>query len=87
MDFSVDTLHTKENEMKNEFKTIFKTANVTSSAALSQTVLAKLNKALLATFVKSLVTLVEENMNMCRNAAVTLDQLKSEIIENQGKLF
>ena len=45
MDFSVDTLHTKENEMKNEFKKIFKTVNVTSSAALSQTVLTKLNEA------------------------------------------
>ena len=73
MDFSVNQLHTMENEMKDELNRIFKLVNVSSSADLNQSVLTKLNKAPLATIVQSLVTVVEKNVSLCRNAAVTLD--------------
>ena len=73
--------------MKTDLQTLFSTVNVNSSTDINQSVLVKLNKNTLANFVSSFVTLMEKNVDLCKSAAVKLDELKSEQINNQKKLL
>ena len=47
----------------------------------------KLNKNDLTEIVLRLVKAYEKNLNICKSAAVKIDQLKSDQIENQKKLM
>ena len=64
-----------EIKMKTDLQTLFSTMNVNSLTDINQSVLVKLNKNNLANFVSSFVTLMEENVDLCKSAAVKLDEL------------
>ena len=73
--------------MKTELQNLFKTVNVNSSDDLNLSALSKLNKNSLANLVTGFVSLMEENVNLCKSAAAKIDELKSEQILNQKKLL
>ena len=54
---------------------------------LNETTLLRLNKNPLAEITLQLVNLYEKSWNTCKSAAVKMDQLKTEQIENQKKLL
>ena len=85
MDFSVQTLHTFEFELSVELKTVLNIANVPSTTELNKNSLTKLYKNDLTEIVLRLVKAYENNLNICKSAAVKIDQLKSDQIENQKK--
>ena len=88
MDFSVDLLHTMENEMKSEIQKVLKAVNVSTTSELNETVMMqKLNKNPLAKFVETLTNLIEKNIELCKSAAGKIDQLKSEKIADQKLLI
>ena len=87
MDFSVQSLHTIESELTAELRTILKTAKVTSTMELNENCLMKLSKNCLTDITLRLFSLYEKNLNTCKSAAVKIDQLKTEQIENQKKLI
>ena len=87
MDFSIDQLNAVEKEMQSEMQKIFKTANISCSSEATESALMKLNKNPLAKFVNSLLHLVEKNVELCKSAAGTIDQLKTEKIADQKLLI
>ena len=87
MDFSVQSLHTFEFELSVELRTILNLANVTSTTKLNKNSLMKLYKNELTEIALRLVKAYEKNLNICKSAAVKIDQLKSDQIENQKKLL
>ena len=87
MDFSVQSLHTFEFELSVELRTILNIANVTSTTELNKNSLMKMYKNELTEIVLRLVKAYEKNLNICKSAAVKIDQLKSDQIENQKKLM
>ena len=87
MDFSVQSLHTMESELSAELRTVLKTAKVTSTMELIENSLMRLSKNCLTDITLRLVSLYEKNLNTCKSAAVKIDQLKTEQIENQKKLM
>ena len=88
MDFPVQSLHTVESELSVELRTVLKTAEVTSTTELNENLM-KLSKncLTLTEITLRLVSLYEKNLNTCKSAAVKIDQLKTEQIENQKKLM
>ena len=87
MDFSIESLHSMENDFALELQNVLKTAKVTSMKELNETTLLRLNKNPLAEITLRLVNLYEKSLNTCKSAAVKMDQLKTEQIENQKKLL
>ena len=87
MDFSVESLHNLEMDITRELQTILKTAKVTSTVELNENSLMKLSKNSLTDITLQLVKLYEKNLNTCKSAAIKMDQLKTEQIENQKKLL
>ncbi|KAL5253309.1 hypothetical protein ACHWQZ_G013180 [Mnemiopsis leidyi] len=87
MDFSIDQLNAVEKEMQAEIQKIFKTANISCASEATESALMKLNKNPLAKFVNSLLHLVEKNVELCKSAAGTIDQLKTEKIADQKLLI
>ena len=75
-----------ESELSEELRTVLKTAKVTSTMELNENSLMKLSKNCLTDITLRLVSLYEKNLNSCKSAAVKIDQLKTEQIENQKKL-
>ena len=76
-----------ESELSEELRTVLKTAKVTSTMELNENSLMKLSKNCLTAITLRLVSLYEKNLNTCKSAAVKIDQLKTEQIENQKKLM
>ena len=76
-----------ESELSEELRTVLKTAKVTSTMELNENSLMKLSKNCLTDITLRLVSLYEKNLNTCKSAAVKIDQLKTEQIENQKKLM
>jgi hypothetical protein len=66
---------------------VLKTAKVTSTTELNESTLLKLTKNPLADIILRLVNLYEKNLDTCKSAAIKMDQLKSEQLENQKKLL
>ena len=87
MDFSVQSLHNLEFELSVELRTILNLANVKSTTELNQNSLMKLYKNDLTEIALRLVRVYEKNLDICKSAAVKIDQLKSDQIENQKKLM
>ena len=87
MDFSVESLHNLEMDMTEKLQTILKTAKVTSTVEMNENSLMKLSKNSLTDITLQLVKLYEKNLNTCKSAAIKIDQLKTEQIENQKKLL
>ena len=83
----MQSLHTFEFELSVELKTVLNIANVTSTTELNQNSLMKLYKNDLTEIVLRLVRAYEKNLNICKSAAVKIDQLKSDQIVNQKKLM
>ena len=80
-------LHTMESELTLELRTVLKTAKVTSTMELNENCLMKLSKNCLTDITLRLVSLYEKNLTTCKSAAVKIDQLKTEQIENQKKIM
>ena len=74
-------------DLTGELQTVLKTARVTSTKELNENVLMKLSKNCLTDIALRLVQLHEKNLNTCKSAAIKLDQLKTDQIENQKKLL
>ena len=87
MDFSVESLHTLEVDLNGELQTVLKSAKVTSTVELNENSLMKLSKNCLTDITLRLVNLYEKNLKTCKSAAVKIDQLKSDQIENQKKIM
>lgn len=87
MEFSIEKMYTMEKTMETELQKLFRTVNVNSSSDVNQSVLAKLSKSSMSNFISSFVTLIENNIELCKTAAVKLDQLKTEQLESQKKLL
>ncbi|KAL5264420.1 hypothetical protein ACHWQZ_G005491 [Mnemiopsis leidyi] len=87
MDFSVDLLNTMEKKMTSEIQKVLKAVNVSCASEVSESALMKLNKNPLAQIVNSLVSLIEQNVELCKCAAGKMDQLKSDKIADQKLLI
>ena len=85
MDFSLEMLYNTEKEMKGMLQQILKNCKTSLPADLNQNVLMKLNKDVLANYVKNLVSVLEKNIELCQSAAVEMDKMKTEQIANQKK--
>ena len=80
MDFSVESLHTLKMDLAGELQTVLKTARVSSTSELNENALMKLLKNCLTDIAPRLVKLYENNLNICKYAAIKLYQLKSDQI-------
>ncbi len=87
MDFSIEALHSLEKDMQTALQQLFKTVKISSISELSHPNLVKLQKDPLATLVKNFVNLFDKNMSLCKAAASTIDQLKSEQINSQQEMI
>lgn len=87
MDFSVEKLYNSEKEMQTILKQIVKATKTCSTREINHSILMKLNKDVLSTYVKNLVDVVENNLELCKLAANKVDQLKTEQIVNQKELI
>ena len=83
----MQALHTFEFELSVELKTVLNIANVPCTTELNKNSLTKLYKNDLTEIVLRLVKAYEKNLTICKSAAVKIDQLKSDQIENQKKLM
>ena len=84
----MQSLHTFEFELSVELQTIVNIANVTSTTELNQNSLTKLYKNDLTEIILRLVRAYnEKNLSICKSAAVKIDQLKSDQIENKKNLW
>ena len=85
MDFSVGSLHKMEKELNNVTKQILKCCKVQSVEEVNPSLMLKpaVHKDVLANFVEKLLKLSVDNLELCKNAAVKIDKLKSERIEIQ----
>ena len=87
MDFTVESLHAVEKEFRSVTEQVLKTMKVSSSSELTHSVIMKSNKDAIANCLKSVVNILEKNMDFCRSAAAENDKLKSEIIKDQKKII
>ena len=88
IDFTVESLHAHvENEFKSVTKQVLKAMKISSSSERTQSVIMRSNKAVTADCLKSVVLLLEKNMDFCKSAAAENDKLKSEQIGNQKKII
>ena len=83
MDFAVESLHAIEKEFKSVTEQVLKVMKISSTSELNHNVIMKSNKDVIANCLKSVVTLLEKNMELCKSAAAENDTLKSEQIEIQ----
>ena len=86
MDFTVESLHPVEKEFRSVTEQVLKAMKISSSSELTQSVIMRSNKDVIANCLKSVVTLLEKNMDLCKSAAAENDKLKSEQIQNQKEI-
>ena len=82
MDFSVDLLHTVENDMKSEMSKLMKAINVSSPSDISHSTLGKLNKGPLQTVLASMVKLLEKNLGIERISMLEDFSVMTQIAEH-----
>ena len=87
MDFTVESLHAVEKEFRSVTEQVLKTMKVSSSSELTHSVIMKSNKDAIANCLKSVVNILEKNMDLCRSAAAENDKLKSEKIKDQKEII
>ena len=87
MDFSVESLHEMEKEIESEILKLMKAVNISSSSEINQSSLQRLNEGLSQTFLVNVVSSYDENISLCKSAAATRDQLKTEQIELLKRLI
>ena len=87
MDFSVNKLHTLEDQMKKTLSELLTEVKVSKLSEPSNESLMKLQKKPLANIISSLVNVFEMNSAICKSAAEKIDELKSEPIELQKILI
>ena len=90
MDFKVTDLHTKERDLRSSVTEILNAVNSAKNASntssieeLNHSGLMKLNKDILANFVEKLSKLLPSNIELCKSAAGTLDNVKTELVNVQ----
>ena len=83
-------LHTKERDLRSSVGEILNAVNSAKNASntssveeLNHSALMKLNKDTLANLVEKLAKLLPSNIELCKSAAGTLDNVKTELIEVQ----
>ena len=79
--YSHYTVHTFESELSVELRTILNIANVTSTTELNKNSLMKLYKNELTEIALRLARVYEKNLDICKSAAVKIDQ-RSRIRKN-----
>ena len=87
MHFSVEIIYCLEKDIQVAFQKILKATKTSSTSEISTAVLLKLNKDIIAAHMKSIVDVLEKNLEMCKLAANKIDQLKTEQIENQKEIL
>ena len=87
MDFSIEQLHAVERDMKSKISKVLEATNGLSTGDLTQGALNKLTKSTLSDFVRSLVSTVECNIELCKSAASKIDAIQTEQIETQKKML
>ena len=83
MDFSIETMQKLEKDQSSVMQQILKSCKVQSVKDVNHALLMKPNKDVLASFVEKLLQLSTNHLELCRTAAVKIDQLKSERIDIQ----
>ena len=73
--------------MKEEISKLLNTTKVSTTSNFSVTVLEKLKKAELISAVLSLVTVCENNLDLCKSAAEKIDELKDSKISYQREII
>ena len=73
--------------MKEEISKLVSTTKVSTTSDLSVTVLDKLRKADLISAVLSLVTVCENNVDLCKSAAEKIDELKDSKMSYQKEII
>ncbi len=87
MDFTVQSLHNMEKDLNSTLLKLFKDTKTHAVEELNHTILVKLHKDPLADFVEKLAVLLKSNLELCKSAASTIDQMKSEQISDQKKVI
>lgn len=87
MDFTVTDLHKMEKNLRSSMDQILHATKAQSVEALNHSVLMKMNKDTLANFVENISKLLIGNIDLCKSAAGTVDQLKSEQLTIQNQVI
>ena len=87
MAFTVQSLHTMEKEFNTVMKKVLKTIKISSPSELNHAALMKLNKDPLSNVIENLFQLFANNLELCKAAASTIDQLKTEQFANQQEII
>ena len=77
MDFTVESLHAMEKNLRSAMSPIFKKTKSTSASEVGINALMKLNKNMLAEFLVSLAKNYEDSLENCKSAAGAIDVLKT----------
>ena len=83
MDFSVDLSHTTEKNLNLEIVKLMESTHLSSISDINVTALQMLNKGPLSNFPCSMVKLLENNINLCKAAAGSLENLKTQAMATQ----
>ena len=83
MDFNIADLHKKEEVLRSSVDQILKAVKIGNIKELNHAALMKCNKDTLANLVENLSKSLISNIDLCKSAAGTIDNVKSELIKVQ----
>ena len=83
----MELLHSTERKLNAEISRLMKATKASSVSDVNRNSLEKLNKGPMADFLCIFVGLLESNMNLCKAAASSIDELKSKVLDTQNQLI
>ena len=80
----MELLHSTEKKLNAEISRLMKATKASSVSDLNRNSLEKLNKGQMADFLCIFVGLLESNMNLCKAATSSIDELESKVFDTQN---
>ena len=87
MDFSLNQIYELDSKCQKVLRSVLKLSRSSSLSCISEENIRKADKEDLSNVILSLVDVTESSVNILRTAAVSMEQLCSEKVKNQGKII
>ena len=87
MDFSLNQIYELDSKCQKVLRSVLKLSRSSSLSCISEENIRKADKEDLSNVILSLVDVTESSVNILRSAAVSMEQLCSEKVKNQGKII
>ena len=87
MDFSLNQIYELDSKCQKVLRSVLKLSRSSSLSCISEENIRKADKEDLSNVILSLVDVTESSVSILRSAAVSMEQLCSEKVKNQGKII